>query len=102
MKRKAAMIIHIGMLMVLCGLLISTTACDELPTGQSQQGATNRPNILFLLTDDLNLDEISVMPHLKSLLSDQGVSFSNYFVSVSLCCPSRSTTYVVSIPTIRA
>ncbi|WP_373324761.1 sulfatase family protein [Reticulibacter mediterranei] len=48
--------------------------------------------MLFLLTDDLNMDEISVMPHLKSLLIDQGVSFSNYFVSVSLCCPSRSTT----------
>ncbi len=47
---------------------------------------------MFLLTDDLSLDEISVMPNLKKLLIDQGVSFSNYFVSVSLCCPSRATT----------
>lgn len=54
--------------------------------------AASKPNILFILTDDLNLDEISVMPNLKALIADQGTSFDNYFASVSLCCPSRSTT----------
>lgn len=54
--------------------------------------APSRPNVLFLLTDDLRLSDISVMPNLKKLLIDQGTSFSNYFVSVSLCCPSRTTT----------
>ena len=89
MKRKASLMVHIGMLITLCSLLVSTSACSST---QPAQATSSRPNILFLLTDDLNLDEISVMPHLKSLLIDQGVSFSNYFVSVSLCCPSRSTT----------
>jgi arylsulfatase A-like enzyme len=51
-----------------------------------------KPNVLFILTDDLDLSELGHMPNLRSLLIDQGVSFSNYFVSVSLCCPSRSTT----------
>ena len=32
------------------------------------------------------------MPKLKSLITDQGLTFTNYFVSMSLCCPSRSTT----------
>ncbi len=54
--------------------------------------AAPRPNILFILTDDLDLAEIAFMPKLKSLLIDQGVTFDNYFVSVSLCCPSRTTT----------
>lgn len=50
------------------------------------------PNILFILADDLDAAELAYLPKLKTLLTDQGVSFSNYFVSVSLCCPSRSTT----------
>lgn len=50
------------------------------------------PNILFILTDDLDAAEVAYMPRVKALLADQGVTFSNYFVSVSLCCPSRSTT----------
>lgn len=49
------------------------------------------PNILFVLADDLDAAELDFMPHVQSLLVDQGVSFSNYFVSVSLCCPSRTT-----------
>jgi arylsulfatase A-like enzyme len=32
------------------------------------------------------------MPKLKSLITDQGETFTNYFVSESLCCPSRATT----------
>ena len=30
-------------------------------------------------------------PRLRSLLADQGTSFANFFVSLSLCCPSRSS-----------
>ena len=50
-----------------------------------------RPNILFILADDLDLAEVAFMPKVKSLIADQGVTFTNYFVSVSLCCPSRTT-----------
>ncbi len=32
------------------------------------------------------------MPQVKSFMVDGGVSFSNYFVNISLCCPSRATT----------
>ena len=45
-----------------------------------------------MLTDDLDLGELAQMPILQSKLVEQGVTFSNYFVSVSLCCPSRTTT----------
>ena len=47
---------------------------------------------MFLLTDDLDSAETSVMPNLKSLITDQGTTLSDYNVSVSWCCPSRSTT----------
>lgn len=50
-----------------------------------------RPNIIMLLLDDLDLSSIAYMPNLKTLLIDQGLTFSNAFVADSVCCPSRST-----------
>lgn len=52
----------------------------------------SKPNILFILADDLDAAELAFMPKLKAALINQGTSFSNYFVNVSLCCPSRTTT----------
>ena len=54
-----------------------------------------RPNIIFILTDDLDTEYpdnswIDHFPRLKSLLADQGTTFINSFVSLSLCCPSRT------------
>jgi len=52
----------------------------------------NRPNIVFILTDDLDVASIPYMPKLKALIANQGVTIDNYFVSISLCAPSRATT----------
>jgi N-acetylglucosamine-6-sulfatase len=51
----------------------------------------NRPNVLVFMTDDQTVESMRVMPNVKTLLADQGVTFDNSFVSYSLCCPSRST-----------
>jgi N-acetylglucosamine-6-sulfatase len=50
-----------------------------------------QPNIIFILTDDLDFYSAKRMPKLNSLLADEGTSFENAFTSQSLCCPSRST-----------
>jgi N-acetylglucosamine-6-sulfatase len=50
-----------------------------------------RPNIILVLTDDQDVDSLDAMPRVRRLLTSQGVSFSNSFVSVSLCCPSRAS-----------
>jgi len=50
------------------------------------------PNFIFILTDDL---DYSLMPFLKNtnaLLTDQGTTFTNYFVTSPACCPSRAST----------
>lgn len=54
---------------------------------------TDRPNILFILTDDLDaeLGTINYMPHLQELLVAQGLTVDDYFISQPLCCPSRAT-----------
>ncbi|MGB8698471.1 MAG: sulfatase [Thermosynechococcaceae cyanobacterium] len=52
---------------------------------------TRPPNIVFILADDLALTDIAYMPNLNSLLIEKGASFENFFISNTLCCPSRAT-----------
>lgn len=70
------------------------TSSAPATTGSAPTSTTTGrpPNIVFLLTDDLDAAELEYMPHVKELIGGAGASFSNYFVNVSLCCPSRTTT----------
>ena len=77
--------VALAVLTTLASLLAGNRPAPSAPSPARQ------PNILFILTDDLDLREVSVMPHLRSLVGARGVTFRNFFVSVSLCCPSRST-----------
>src|SRR4051812_33231802 len=52
---------------------------------------SDKPNILFVLADDLDRSEISYLPTVRKLVADEGMSLDNYFISNSLCCPSRTT-----------
>ena len=51
---------------------------------------TKKPNIIFILTDDLDYASIQYMPKLKLLVTDQGLTLSNFFITMPLCCPSRT------------
>lgn len=48
------------------------------------------PNIIFILTDDMATYDLPQMPKLNRLVADEGATFRNFFVTNSLCCPSRS------------
>lgn len=50
-----------------------------------------KPNIVVVLTDDMRLDDTMATPRAVALLGGAGATFSNAFVGVSLCCPSRAT-----------
>jgi len=56
-----------------------------------------RPNIVFVLTDDLSMDLVRRMPAVRELRHD-GVRFSRYIVSNSLCCPSRASILTGKLP----
>jgi len=65
-----------------------------LPTGEIERGsigAAGRPNIVFILADDLDAASVSKVPSLKGYMADKGLTFDNAFVTYSLCCPSRAT-----------
>jgi N-acetylglucosamine-6-sulfatase len=56
-----------------------------------------RPNIVFVLTDDLTWNLVKYMPHVVAL-RQTGTTFSNYFVTDSLCCPSRTSIFTGEFP----
>jgi len=56
----------------------------SLPSGE-------KPNILFILTDDQDLESLKYMPKLQKYLVDEGTSFSNYFDNYALCCVARAS-----------
>ena len=53
----------------------------------------DKPNILFILTDDQDVtaNSLDYMPQLQQIFRQEGMEFLNYFVTTALCCPSRST-----------
>jgi arylsulfatase A-like enzyme len=55
--------------------------------------AASRPNLIFIMADDLdrNLGTLDYMPNLHRVLVQQGLTISDFFVTDSLCCPSRAT-----------
>jgi N-acetylglucosamine-6-sulfatase len=50
-----------------------------------------RPNILFILADDLRASDLDHMPSVQRLLIEGGVKLTKAWVTRSLCCPSRAT-----------
>ncbi len=52
---------------------------------------TPGPNIVLILTDDQTAYELDQMQTVQSELVGKGVTFTNAFVSNSLCCPSRTS-----------
>jgi N-acetylglucosamine-6-sulfatase len=63
----------------------------------ARSAARHRPNIIFVLTDDLSMDLIRFMPQVQALEA-RGMTFDNYFVSDSLCCPSRASIFTGDFP----
>src|SRR5436190_23396301 len=51
-----------------------------------------RPNIVFVLTDDLSWNLVRFMPEVRRMRRD-GATFTNYFVTSSLCCSSRASIF---------
>ena len=58
--------------------------------GDAAPGAPKRANIIFILADDFTWNLVQYMPNLLQMQKD-GVTFANYFVTDSLCCPSRTS-----------
>jgi arylsulfatase A-like enzyme len=68
-----------------------TGSGEEANAAPARTTQAQRPNVLILETDDQTLAEMEVLPNVRRLIGDEGVTFDNNFDSFSLCCPSRAT-----------
>lgn len=68
-----------------------------LVSGAHAQQTTGKPNIVFILTDDLSTNLVQYMPNVLAMQKD-GTTFANYFVTDSLCCPSRASIFTGKFP----
>jgi N-acetylglucosamine-6-sulfatase len=74
-----------------------TAPAQPSPLPQSLRPRGSGSNIVFILTDDLAWNLVQYMPHVLRMQKD-GVTFANYFVTDSLCCPSRSSIFTGRYP----
>jgi N-acetylglucosamine-6-sulfatase len=79
--------------------LVALLAIASVATLVVHTDTAPKPNIVFILTDDLssNLITPQIAPHIYAL-EHQGETFSNYYVADSLCCPSRATIFTGLFP----
>jgi N-acetylglucosamine-6-sulfatase len=73
------------------GLVMLTVLVAFLCFGCAAQAAVEKPNILFVLTDDQSERLMSAMPSVRTRVAAQGVTFDNAYITQPLCCPSRAT-----------
>ena len=70
---------------------------EEQPPLTALPGGLTKPNIVFILTDDLAMNMLQYMPTVQKMQKG-GTTFSRYFVTDSLCCPSRSSIMTGELP----
>jgi arylsulfatase A-like enzyme len=78
--------------------LVAAVAATSAPAGSGPaRDAATKPNVVFVLVDDLSWNLVRYMPHLRSIRR-RGLTFSRYFVTDSLCCPSRASIFTGRYP----
>ncbi|MCG6157143.1 sulfatase family protein [Rubinisphaera margarita] len=78
-------------------LLLFTLSVFALGGISSVEAQVEKPNVIFILTDDQRDDTLSCeghpflkTPHIDRL-ANEGVRFANAFITTSLCSPSRAS-----------
>jgi N-acetylglucosamine-6-sulfatase len=71
------------------GLILGGCGSGEGP--RPPHPVAHGANVLVLMTDDQTNADLRVMPRTQRLLTSEGTSFSRFYTSYPLCCPSRTT-----------
>src|SRR5687768_7095657 len=84
MGRTVLLLMSVALSVVLLSGGSSTTFVEA-------QAITAKPNLVFILADDMRKDDMKYMPKTRTRLGAAGMQFENAFVSYGICCPSRAT-----------
>lgn len=101
--RAWAQSITAALLVVLVATLATVTANDgstepgsvqmvqttQKPSASPRAG-DDRPNLVFVLTDDMRDGDLEHMPITRRLIGDQGMEFTDAISPHPLCCPARA------------
>ncbi|HEY8478895.1 MAG TPA: sulfatase [Spirillospora sp.] len=96
------MIRHPRLTAALCLVtVLALGGCFMQPGGSSGagdgSGTPAKPNIVFVLTDDLSWNLVRHMPNVLRMQKD-GLTFRTFLMSDSLCCTSRATIFTGRYP----
>jgi N-acetylglucosamine-6-sulfatase len=88
-----------GAALIVLGVLATVVLLPPGPRARPRivRRTDRRPNIVFVLTDDLSWDLLRFMPHVREMQRD-GMTFRQFMVSDSLCCSSRATILTGEFP----
>ena len=73
----------------------SSEAGEPPPDAATPEPA--KANVVFILADDLAWNLVEYMPRVVQMQKD-GITFTRYFVTDSLCCPSRTSILTGKFP----
>ena len=88
MRRTVRLLALVGTAVLLASVVALVTF---IGSSRSMAAAAERPNIVFVLTDDQFPGTENAMPALKNNITSQGVKFTNMTSTFPLCCPGRAT-----------
>jgi arylsulfatase A-like enzyme len=74
--------------LVMTSILASCVGTQNSPTPKE-----NAPNIIVILTDDMDYSLLPYMENVNHLIVEQGATLTNYFVTASICCASRASMF---------
>jgi arylsulfatase A-like enzyme len=76
---------------VVLALAVGGSGCGDSASSDTRAPRANRqPNVVVVMTDDQDVRSLALMPNVRRLLGDQGVTFTRSFVTTPECCPSRA------------
>jgi arylsulfatase A-like enzyme len=75
---------------LLAGLATSTAAAFQ-PRRATR--AAEQPDIVVLLTSDVRAGDEIALPQTLARVAENGTTFPNFFLTTSLCCPSRASIF---------
>ncbi|MFM8593551.1 MAG: sulfatase [Chloroflexota bacterium] len=72
--------------LLFCGSIVAGLGLDVVARPRPEQ--PDGPNVILILLDDVDSASMQYLPEFQDLAAD-GATFTNFFVTTPICCPSR-------------